>query len=444
MSPGPSREPAGLPRAPRVFRNPDRYHRRAAPDAPPPRQRGRRRTPAPDRGSALILYGAALAYFTSIGAGIPTLPRYLVGPLHGSGVTVGIAVASFSVGAIAARLPVGAAADRWGWRRRSLLVTGATVLATSTALLVAAPSPPAVFALRALAGIADALFYTAAAATAYELAPAGRAGAAVSHFTMAAYLGLLAGPVLGETLRALFGFGWVWAGATAAAGAAALLAALLPVQAPRPDRQPRAPDNTGPGRHLVPRGALVPGVVLLVSTLGVAGYNSFVALYASSLGQRDARLEFAVFAIVTLLVRAAGGRLLDGHRLEPLLRATLGLSATGLLLIALLRTPVGLLVGTVVFAVGQAPTFPALIALTAARVPAARRAAAVATLTTCFDLAYGAAAFALGALWQRAGFPALWLAAAAAALTGSVLLTVGPPAPLPPPPNPTPDRGGAT
>jgi len=102
-------------------------------------------------------------------------------------------VASFSAGAIAARLPVGTAADRWGWTRRSLLVTGATVLATSTALLVAAPSAPTVFALRALAGIADALFYTAAAATAYELAPAGRAGAAVSHFTVAAYLGLLAG-----------------------------------------------------------------------------------------------------------------------------------------------------------------------------------------------------------------------------------------------------------
>jgi MFS family permease len=175
--------------------------------------------------------------------------------------------------------------------------------------------------------------------------------------------------------------------------------------------------------------------VLEASTLGIAGYISFVALYAGSLGQHDARLEFALFAVVTLLVRTAGGRLLDRHRLEPLLHAALGLSATGLLLIALLRTPVGLLVGTVVFAVGQAPTFPALIALAAARAPAARRTAAVATLTTCFDLAYGVAAFALGALWQRAGFPALWLAAAAAALTGNVLLVVGPP--TPPPRHPT-------
>jgi MFS family permease len=211
------------------------------------------------RGPALVLYGAALAYFTSIGAVIPTLPRYLVGPLHGSGVAVGIAVASFSAGAIAARLPVGAAADRWGWPRRSLLVAGATVLATSTALLIAGPSAPTVFALRALAGIADALFYTAAAAaTAYELAPVGRAGAAVSHFTVAAYLGLLAGPVLGETLRAWFGFGWVWAGAAAAAGAAALLAALLPAQRRRPDHQPHAPEPA-PGRHLIPTAPSCPG-----------------------------------------------------------------------------------------------------------------------------------------------------------------------------------------
>jgi MFS family permease len=165
MSPGSPRQSVGFPGASQVqaFRGSDR----PTPVAPPLlRGWGRGRSPAAVRGPALVLYGAALAYFTSIGAVIPTLPRYLVGPLHGSGVTVGIAVACFSAGAIAARLPVGVAADRWGWRRRSLLMAGATVLAISTALLIAGPSAPTVFVLRALAGIADALFYTAAAATA--------------------------------------------------------------------------------------------------------------------------------------------------------------------------------------------------------------------------------------------------------------------------------------
>ncbi len=67
MPPGPSRESAGFCRASQVqaFRGLDRPPRSASPAAGVGREG---RLLATGRGAVLVLYGAALAYFTSIGA----------------------------------------------------------------------------------------------------------------------------------------------------------------------------------------------------------------------------------------------------------------------------------------------------------------------------------------------------------------------------------------
>src|SRR5919108_6682193 len=63
------------------------------------------------RDPALLALGA-FAYFLALGLGIPTLPRYVTGPLGGSPAQVGVAVAVFSVTAILARPLVAPAARR--------------------------------------------------------------------------------------------------------------------------------------------------------------------------------------------------------------------------------------------------------------------------------------------------------------------------------------------
>src|SRR5262245_46346796 len=52
------------------------------------------------------LYAVTFTYFLALGTMMPTLPRYIAGPLHGSGVEVGAAVLTFSVASLVVRVPL--------------------------------------------------------------------------------------------------------------------------------------------------------------------------------------------------------------------------------------------------------------------------------------------------------------------------------------------------
>ncbi|HYN36702.1 MAG TPA: MFS transporter, partial [Actinomycetota bacterium] len=71
----------------------------------------------------LLIMLSTLAYFISVGALQPTLPRFVQGPLGGGDVQVGLAVGAFAFSAVLIRPFVGPIGDRRG--RRLLIVLGA-------------------------------------------------------------------------------------------------------------------------------------------------------------------------------------------------------------------------------------------------------------------------------------------------------------------------------
>src|SRR5919106_4866170 len=121
---------------------------------------------------------ATFAYFVSVGVLIPTLPRYVEGPLGGGHVAVGIIIGAFSVTAVLMRPFSGRLGDRRG--RRILMVSGATFIALATLGYVPARSLAPLLVLRALTGVGEALFYVGAASAVNDLAPPGRRGEAMS------------------------------------------------------------------------------------------------------------------------------------------------------------------------------------------------------------------------------------------------------------------------
>src|SRR5919204_6298100 len=130
-----------------------RSHARARP-APArrghgPRQHQHLRLPA-RRWPLSRLAAGTFAYFLALGLGIPTVPRYLTGPLHGTPTQVGLAVAAFSVTAIAARPLVAPPARRVA--PSALLIAGAGGVRLPTTATIVAHSVLPVVALRALAG----------------------------------------------------------------------------------------------------------------------------------------------------------------------------------------------------------------------------------------------------------------------------------------------------
>src|SRR5690606_31373855 len=148
---------------------------------------------------------AALAYFTGDGVLIAVLPRYVTGPLGAGTVAVGAIVGAFSVSAFFLRPLAGGMGDRWG--RRPLMMAGASLFAVSVLAYPVAPGPPTLALLRLLTGAGEALFFVGAVSAFLDLAPPERRGEAMSLASLALYVGIGAGPLLGEAALARLGFG---------------------------------------------------------------------------------------------------------------------------------------------------------------------------------------------------------------------------------------------
>ena len=360
-----------------------------------------------------LIAGATLAFFTSAGVTLPAVPLYVAGPLGGSEVAVGLAVGLFSASALLTRPFAGRLGDTRG--RRPLMVVGAAVVGTSILGYALASSVVILTLFRLLTGAGEALFFTAATVAVVDLAPEERRGEAVSFFTLALYIGIGVGPAIGEGMIDAFGFTATWAGAAGLAGLASLLAMRVPETRPEGGMTARS-------QRLVHPAALLPGVAFLAVVWGQAGFLAFVALYATSVGLSGSQYVFLVYSTVVVLFRWIGARVPD--RIGPVLASRLALAfgVVGLSLMAALRSPAGLLASTVVFAVGSALAFPALMMLSLRGTEPSERGAVLGTFGAFIDVGFGLGPATLGLVAHSLGYPGLFFAAAAIALLGLVLL----------------------
>ena len=362
----------------------------------------------------LLVTLATGAYFISVGALQPVLPRFVEGPLSGGDVEVGIVIGSFAFAAVLVRPLIGPIGDRRG--RRVLIVAGAGVVALSVAGYVLADSLWLLLVLRFVSGIGEACFYVGAASVVNDLAPEERRGEAVSYFSLALYLGLTVGPLIGESVFEASRFDAAWLVAAASAGVAALLG--LAVKDTRPDGA--VYDGF---RWFHPAGVL-PGTVLAASIWGLGGFATFVPLYALELGLSGSRLVFVTFSGVVLLVRSLGARLPDLLGPGRAARMALSLQALGLTTMGLWRQSAGLFVGAFVFGLGQALSFPALMTMAIRAAKPTERSAVVGTFTAFFDISFGLGAVALGGVASIVGYEGAFLSATLVAIAGLAILAM--------------------
>ncbi|TCO58348.1 MFS transporter [Actinocrispum wychmicini] len=364
-----------------------------------------------------VLIGAGTC-FLSIGLLVPTLPRYVTGPLGQSFGMVGLAAALPSVAAILARPFAGRVVDRR--TPRSAAAAGAITLAIATLGLLAADSMPALLVCRVVAGVGEALVYVGFAAAA--VSEDHGAPTRVTWFSVAVYAGLLLGAPIGEVLRANWGFPAVWIAASLAALAAAGCAFTLP--ATNHSRADKVP--------LVHRAGLLPGIAYAASVWGYTTFNTFIPLYVAELGGRDAQVEYLVYGAVLLGVRVLGHRVTERFSARRTGVVSLVFTAVGLLVLVVWPRPPGLVSGTTLLAVGQALGLPAFLTTAINAVPASQRGSVLATVTAFFDVGYLTSALSLGAVNQLFG---LWFGFATAAVistAAAVLLAsvVGPGPPV--------------
>jgi MFS family permease len=389
----------------------------SAPDALPDAMRDESKrlfTPA-----FVLLALCELAYFTAAGLTIPLTPLFAEGPLGANELWVGITVGTFSVTAVALRPFAGRTSDRRG--RRPLIIGGALLCALALVAHVFTTELWMLLGLRLVLGVAEAVFFVAAFAALADLAPEGRAGEALSFNSLALYLGIALGPLLGYQLLDVGGFELAWIGGALLALAATGLASLIGETAP--DSRADAPPTP-----LFNPAALAPGLAIFAGTAAMGGFLAFVALHAPDVGMDGSAPVLLLFGLVVVTCRIAFARLPD--RVPPfrLAAVALALAAAGMGVASVFVSIPGLLAGAVLLALGMAFVTPAIFAATLARVPAAERGSAMATVSVFIDLAFGAGpilvGFVAGLISIPAGFAAVGILAAVAAV--GVTISLGP------------------
>ena len=361
----------------------------------------------------LLVMLSTLAYFTAIGVITPTLPRYVEGPLGSGSLAVGLTTGSFALSAVLLRPFVGRVSDRRG--RRLLITFGGILVGVAMGSYALSHELWSLIGLRVVTGIGEAFYYVGAASVINDIAPDNRRGEALSYFSLALFGGLAIGPVVGETVLDVAGFSSVWLVAGACSLSAGLLGFLVP------ETRPEGAKDHKPGR-LLHRAALLPGAVLGTNIWALATFSSFIPLYALQIGLHGSRFVFVVNSAVILAIRSLGARLPD--RLGPRRSSRIALSCTvvGLTTIGVWAQPVGLFLGTIVYSVGHALAFPALMTLAIGSAPVSERGAVVGTFTAFFDLSFGVGAVSAGVIASALGYRGAFVAAGFVALCGIGLL----------------------
>jgi len=354
-------------------------------------------------------------YFIALGTSIAVLPVFAKHTYHTGDVGVGVAVGAFAVGAVLLRPFAGRLGDRMG--RRPLVIGGAAIVSFTTLAYVWASSLPLLVAFRLLGGIGEAAFFVGAATMITDLAPIERRGEAISYWSVAVYSGLAFGPSIGEAIDSAWGAHAVWIVAAGFAGLAALLG--LMTRETRPDRIPPK------GLPLMHRSAILPGIMLFLGLIALAGYTEFLKLYARTIGVHDVGGFFLLYGLLVLAIRIFGARLPDS--LGPLRGGTLALggAASAMLIIAAFPSVPGLIVGTAVFAFGMSMMYTNLMTLALMGVDESQRASVVGTFSTFFDLSQGLGSLIVGVVVAASTYRGGFVAGAVFALVGLALLWSG-------------------
>jgi DHA1 family multidrug resistance protein-like MFS transporter len=338
-------------------------------------------------GPILPLLAAEFILWLGFGALLPIMAPYF--KEHGVRLEMlGFVIAAWPAARLVAEPAFGWLADRT--ERVPLMVIGLVVAGIALGLPLVFTGPVEFLVLRAVAGLATALYDPAARGFLTDSTPPERRGEAFGLYGSAQMGGLLLGPAIGGIGAEVFGglaFVFVFgAGATLLAGLAVGLwvresAQVLrhrPGSAAPEVPMPDVPAAPPPGHRAPP--TLRNRWLVAALVLNVGGYfagGTYEVIWSLFLLDRGATmglvgLTFATFALPVLIVSPFAGRMVDRRGSYPFIVAGSLMTATASVVYPFVPDPIWVIPILLVEATGIAILNPALYAVVAAGSPRGR------------------------------------------------------------------------
>lgn len=331
---------------------------------------------------------------------IPTLPIYLAG-LASTEIETGVLIGVFFFCSLICRPFVGKALLKTP--EKTFMIIGSCLYGlASIAYLFSPPFWPFLI-VRIFHGIGFGFFHTASFALAANTAPKAHRGQSLGYFSLSMTFSAALAPSIGMLLINQFSFTLLFLLCLGLS----LCLLLIANQLGRTQTAPVQASSTEDGFFLN-RKAIPPSIANAISLFIWGALAAFFPLYAVDHGMRNPGHFFTTVAIMLLLGRSLGGKILDLHNREKVILPCLATYIISMAILAFSKTLPMFILVAVIWGAGNAFLMPSLVAYVLDR-EGSSPGPAMGTLTAISDLGISLGPVIMGIVIHETGYQVMFL-----------------------------------
>jgi MFS family permease len=340
------------------------------------------------------------------------LPGYLT-DLGASEVEIGLIIGVAAIASILIRPIVGMVMDTRG--RRSVIIAGNVLSAIAVLLYLTVDAiGPWVYAVRVIHGLSEAILFSALFTYGADVVPPSRLTEGLALFGTSGLLPIALGGLIGDVVLGFSGFRLLFLVALGFA----VLSLVLSLPLPEPQL-----DGGGPRRRGFLSAVLQANLAPLwwmtgVFAFSLTAYFTFLKTFVDEAGIGSLGLFFSTYVAMAIGVRLTLAWLPERIGEERVMFPSISLLVGGLVVLSVAGSAAHIAIAGLMCGVGHGFGFPILYGFVIRRAVVRDRGSAVAIFTSLFDVGTLVGGPILGAVIAMAGYPAMFLVAAAAMTCG--------------------------
>lgn len=357
-----------------------------------------------------LCFLAQFAFTLVIFSLIPTLPIYL-SRLGSTEAEIGLLLGSFAVSSLFLRPFIGRALLKIP--EKYFMMAGALFFALTSAGYLWAPPFWPFLAVRILQGMGFAFFTTASFTLIAKISSGAHRGQSLSYFILAFTLSSAIAPPLGMFLINRLSFDFLFLVCLGLSLCSLFITHWLGKGPLPPLRGASVKSSFLPDRKI-----LRPSIVGFSPFFIWGAVTTFFPLYAIRHGMPNPGLFFSTVAVMLILSRVFGGKILDLYNRERIITLCLAPYILSMVLLAFSKTQPMFILVAVLFGIGPAFLVPALMAYVLDRVDSP--GPAMGTFQAVTDLGLSLGPVIMGFVIHSTGYPIMFLCLA---LMGAINLS---------------------
>ncbi|HEX2966733.1 MAG TPA: MFS transporter [Syntrophorhabdaceae bacterium] len=350
----------------------------------------------------ILVFFAQIAFNSVERLLVPTLPIYLKN-LNSAEFQIGILIGAFGLASVFSRPFSGRMLAKIS-EKTFMLIGASLYIISSLAYIVFLPFWPFLF-VRILQGVGFGFFHTASTTYVVNITEASKRARVLAYLAISMNIASAVAPPLGIVIADRAGFTCLFLICAAVSICMFCISSVLK-RSRLVTASPGVSASTGSA--IICKQAIPASIICLSSLFLMTSTATFYPLHARSFGIANPGLFFTVVAVVLVLSRTLGGRILDIPNRKIVIIPAILISMIGTILLALFKTQPIFLVAGGLLGLGQGFLMASLMAF-ALEQSRSQPGPVVATFFAFADTGMFIGPLIMGVVAQNMGYPAVFL-----------------------------------